>query len=155
MFFCLFVFCLFCFYCPMICADLRGTALVPLVQASLLRPHPRLIPHRDPAPRGPQEETSDRWWAIIRRIHCAAVIQHTQILPAVSRTDNNVVDDDLELNVLGCRVDILGTNYDQCLSMVQHMLLHVHRNHKAHSDGEPRTATSTFTQLLNSDNNVS
>ena len=30
------------------------------------------------------------------------------------------------------------------------MLLYVHRNHKAHWDGEPRTATSTFTQLLNS-----
>ena len=30
------------------------------------------------------------------------------------------------------------------------MLLYVHRNHKAHSDGEPRTATSTFTQLLDS-----
>ena len=27
------------------------------------------------------------------------------------------------------------------------MLLYVHRNHKAHSDGEPRTATSTLTQL--------
>ena len=31
------------------------------------------------------------------------------------------------------------------------MLLYVHRNHKAHYDGEPRTATSTFTQLLNSE----
>ena len=28
-------------------------------------------------------------------------------------------DDDVELNVLGCRVDILGTNCDQCISMVQ------------------------------------
>ena len=28
-------------------------------------------------------------------------------------------DDDVELHVLGCRVDILGTNCDQCLSMVQ------------------------------------
>ena len=26
-----------------------------------LRPHPGLIPHRGPAPRGPQEVTSDRW----------------------------------------------------------------------------------------------
>ena len=24
-------------------------------------------------------------------------------------------DDDVELNVLGCRVDILGTNCDQCV----------------------------------------
>ena len=31
------------------------------------------------------------------------------------------------------------------------MLLYVHRNRKAHSDGVPRTATSTFTQLLNSE----
>ena len=31
------------------------------------------------------------------------------------------------------------------------MLLYVHRNRKAHEDGKPRTATSTFTQLLNSD----
>ena len=28
-------------------------------------------------------------------------------------------DDDVELNVLGCRVDILGTNCDQCMCMVQ------------------------------------
>ena len=28
-------------------------------------------------------------------------------------------DDDVELNVLGCRVDILGTNCDQCVCMVQ------------------------------------
>ena len=30
------------------------------------------------------------------------------------------------------------------------MLLYVHRNHTAHQDGEPRAATSTLTQLLNS-----
>ena len=29
------------------------------------------------------------------------------------------VDDNVELNVVGCRVDILGTNCDQCRSMVQ------------------------------------
>ena len=28
-------------------------------------------------------------------------------------------DDDVELHVLGCRVDILGTNCDQCVCMVQ------------------------------------
>ena len=28
-------------------------------------------------------------------------------------------DDDVEINVLGCRVDILGRNCDQCVSMVQ------------------------------------
>ena len=31
------------------------------------------------------------------------------------------------------------------------VLLYVHRNRKLIRDGEPRTATSTFTQLLNSD----
>ena len=31
------------------------------------------------------------------------------------------------------------------------VLFYVHRSHKAHKDGEPRTAKSTFTQLLNSD----
>ena len=30
-----------------------------------------------------------------------------------------VDDDDVELNVLGCRVDILGTNCDLCVSMLQ------------------------------------
>ena len=57
--------------------------------------------------------------------------------------------DDIELHVLGFLVDILGTNYDQCVCMVQ-CFCDVHRNHKAHLDGEPRTATLTFTQLLNS-----
>ena len=51
--------------------------------------HTRLIPHRGPAPRGPQE-TSHRWRAAIRRRHCTAaeslrwcsvvpvLFQHTQ-----------------------------------------------------------------------------
>ena len=34
-----------------------------------LRPHPRLIPHRGPAHRGPQEVTSGHWWATIRTRH--------------------------------------------------------------------------------------
>ena len=33
--------------------------------------------------------------------------------------DDDDDGDDVELHVLGCRVDILGTNCDQCLSMVQ------------------------------------
>ena len=37
-----------------------------------LQPHPGLILHCGPAPRGPQEEMSDRWWAAIRRKHCTA-----------------------------------------------------------------------------------
>ena len=28
-------------------------------------------------------------------------------------------DDDVELNVLGCRADMLGTNFDQCVCTVQ------------------------------------
>ena len=59
------------------------------------------------------------------------------------------VDNDVELNVLGCRVDILLIR-DKLWSMRAHgsMLLYVHRNHKARQDGEPRTATSTFTRLI-------
>ena len=38
-------------------------------------------------------------------------------------------DDDVELNVLGCRVDILGTNCACCTVLLLH---YVHRNHKAH-----------------------
>ena len=67
-------------------------------------------------------------------------------------TNDDDSDDDVELNVLGCRVDMLGTNCGQCVSHSS-VLLYVHRNHKAHLDGEPRTATSTLTQLLNSDTN--
>ena len=75
--------------CPIICADLHCSRAarrgIPHI-----RPHPGLIPHRDPAPRGPQEVTSDRWWAAIRRRHCTAaesvrwcsvmpvLIEHTQ-----------------------------------------------------------------------------
>ena len=55
------------------CADLRGTAPVPLIPAPPhLWPRPGLIPHCSPAPRGPQEETSDHWWAAIQRRHCTA-----------------------------------------------------------------------------------
>ena len=57
---------------------------------SHFRPHPGLFRHGGSAPRGPQEETSDCWWAVIRRRHCTAaeslplrsivpvLIQHTQ-----------------------------------------------------------------------------
>ena len=33
--------------------------------------------------------------------------------------DDDDDDDDVELNVLGCWVDILGTNCDQCVGIVQ------------------------------------
>ena len=43
-----------------------------------------------------------------------------------------MADEDVELNVLGCRVDILGTNRDQCVFMGNgSMLLFAYRNHKA------------------------
>ena len=45
----------------------------------------------------------------------AAKIDHASIKERV-RVDSK---DDVELLVLGCRVDILGTNCDQCRSMVQ------------------------------------
>ena len=43
-----------------------------LARHPYLWPHPSLIPQRGPATKGPQEETSDRWWAAIRRRHCTA-----------------------------------------------------------------------------------
>ena len=33
--------------------------------------------------------------------------------------DDDDDDDDVEFNVLGCRVDMLGTNCDQCVCTVQ------------------------------------
>ena len=35
------------------------------------------------------------------------------------KEQNEDDDDDVELRVLGCRVDIFGTNCDQCVCMVQ------------------------------------
>ena len=42
---------------------------------------------------------------------------------------------------------------DKMRPMLKHgsILLYVHGNHKVHDDGQPRTATSTLTQLLNYD----
>ena len=57
--------------------------------------------------------------------------------------------DDVELNVLECRVDILGTNCDQCVSVVQCCFTSTETIRLVRT-GRPRTATSTFTQLLNS-----
>ena len=39
--------------------------------------------------------------------------------PMLDRHDGSCPAADVELNVLGCRVDILGTNCDQCVCMVQ------------------------------------
>ena len=46
--------------------------------------------------------------------------------------------------------DVLGTNCDQCLSMVQCCFTSTETVRLIRS-GNPRTATSIFTQLLNSD----
>ena len=60
----------------------------------------------------------------------------------------SVDDDDVDLNVLGCLVHISGTHCDQCVSMV-HCCFTSTESIRLIKDGEPRTATSTFTQLLN------
>ena len=44
---------------------------------------------------------------------------NVRLNPLVFRLSVVADDDVVELHVLGCRVDILGTNCDQCLSMVQ------------------------------------
>ena len=54
------------------------------------------------------------------------------------------------INVLGCRVDILGTDCDQCVCMVQCCFTSTETIRLIRT-GRPGTATSTFTQLLNSD----
>ena len=43
--------------------------------------------------------------------------------------DDDDDGDDVELHVLGCRVDILGTNCDQCLSMVQRCFTSTEKTH--------------------------
>ena len=62
--------------------------------------------------------------------------------------DDDDDDDDVELNVLGCRVDILGTNCDQRLSMAQCCFTITETTVRLIRTGSPGRATSTFTQLL-------
>ena len=50
------------FCCPIICADLRGTAPMLLIPASLPPATTKTHSASWPNPRGPQEETSDCWW---------------------------------------------------------------------------------------------
>ena len=59
-------------------------------------------------------------------------------------------DDDVELHVPGY-VDILGTNCDQCLSMVQCCFTSTETIRLCFRTEKLRMATSTFTQLLNFD----
>ena len=58
---------------------------------------------------------------------------------------NLFYDDDVELHVLGCRVDILGTNYDQCVSIVQYCFTSTETIRLIRTE-KPKTATSTLTQ---------
>ena len=62
----------------------------------------------------------------------------------------SVDDDDVELNVFGCRVDILGTNCDQCVCMVQCCFTSTETVRLIRT-GSPGRLPSTFTQLLNSE----
>ena len=75
-----FVF-VFCFVFVFVCFFFAVISFVPTSEVLLshcssqhpyLRPHPRFIPYRGPAPRGLEEETSDQWWAVIPRRHCNA-----------------------------------------------------------------------------------
>ena len=59
------------------------------------------------------------------------------------------VDDDVELNVLGCRVDTLGTNCDQCVSMVYCCFTETKRLIWTGSPGRPpRLSHSSWTRTL-------
>ena len=62
-FYSIFVHCEIVVCCPIICADLRGTAPMLLVPASLPPATTKTHSASWPNPRGPQEETSDRRWA--------------------------------------------------------------------------------------------
>ena len=53
------------FFCPIICANLRGTALVPPIPASPPPATPKTHSASRPITRCPLEETSDHWWAAI------------------------------------------------------------------------------------------
>ena len=65
-------------------------------------------------------------------------------------------DDDVELNVLECQIDILGTNCNECVSMVQCCFTSTETIRLVRTES-PSTFTMdlyrsmTFTQLLNSD----
>ena len=60
------------FFCPIICANLRGTALVPPIPASPPPATPKTHSASRPITRCPLEETSDHWWAAIWRRRCTA-----------------------------------------------------------------------------------
>ena len=65
----------------------------------------------------------------------------------------SVDGDDVEVHVLGCRVDILGTNCDQCLRMAQCCFTSTETARLIRT-GSPGRLSSTFTQRLNSELSV-
>ena len=62
----------FLFFCPIICANLWGTAPVPLIPSSPPPATPKTHSTSRPITRCPQEEMSNHWWAAIWRRHCTA-----------------------------------------------------------------------------------
>ena len=58
--------------------------------------------------------------------------------------------DDVELNALGCRVDVLGTNGDQCVCRSVQCCFTSTETIRLIRTGSPEQPQSTFTQLLNS-----
>ena len=52
-------------------------------------------------------------------VHNYIVLAFGLVLREDCTPSTHLLDDDVELNVLGCRVDIFVTNRDQCVNMVQ------------------------------------
>ena len=67
---------------------------------------------------------TDTWMYDVHRTcaHTTAVLRGIRHLKTKQRCKyTSVADADVELHVLGCRVDILGANRDQCLTIVQEL----------------------------------
>ena len=59
------------------------------------------------------------YYYYLARMASAYVVGTEVYSPMLDRRDGSCPAADVELNVLGCRADILGTNCDQCVSTVQ------------------------------------
>ena len=82
------------------------------------------IPLVNTVPHGDQMEklVGKRWGLELRAetlFHQSAQ-HHLVVRWTACEKRRSLDDDDVELNVLGCRVDTLGTNCDQCVCMVQY-----------------------------------
>ena len=84
------------------------------------------------------------------RFQLTRVRMHPSSRPGNCQLDDDDDDDDVELNVLGCRVDILGTNCDQCVCTVQCCSTSTETVRLIRT-GSPGRPPRTFTQLLNSE----